>query len=78
MHCFKFYICIGVICVCVCACVCVCVCVCVHVCVCVCMHTCLLVYRLEGCVGVHACWRETEGERGGWESACQCVCTRAL
>ena len=55
---------------------CVCVCLCggvrAHV------RTCLLVCRLEGCVGVRARWSEREGERGGRESTCQCVCARAL
>ena len=52
--------------VCVCVCVSVCVCVCLYVCVC--MHThmraCLLVCGLEGCVGVHARWREGGTEEG--------------
>ena len=42
------------------------------------MRTCLIVCRLEGGVGVRARWREREGERGGRESTCQCVCARAL
>ena len=49
-------------------CVCVFVCVRVFVCGCVFARSFLLVCRLEGGVGVHACWREREGERGGWES----------
>ena len=59
------------VCVYVCVCACLCVCVRAHV------HTCLLVCRLEGCVGVRARWRERV-ERGGQESTCQCVCAHAL
>ena len=27
-------------------------------------------------MGVHAHWREREGDRGGWESTCKWVCVK--
>ena len=77
MFCFKFYICIGVMCACICVCVCVCVCVRVCVCVCagarVCVQICLCVG--EGCVQSGMSMVEREGGR---EEERRCVSFCAL
>ena len=75
MHCFKFYICIGVMCVCVCVCVCVRARAYVFVCVCVRASAHVAASVWVGGVCGCSCTFEREGGRGGVSVGCVMICS---